>query len=181
MVFGPETARRIVANTRRGEALPLDRTGKDVPSATLNRYYREFELTEELSGGKGAEADVKWLVWNDASQEMVDSGKTGEVCDHLGAAWGIKGDRGEARFLGGKWVVSRNPGQGIYPGSLAGDTTSSPANVTISLGGEDSTVSCTLRKTPPSGEKYASGTGCYVGNCRGAWEIVAMLDCPVED
>jgi hypothetical protein len=179
VTLAKETARRIVRQIRAAEATPSDRTGRDVPSSRLPRAYRDFELTEELSGGTGATAEVKWLIWNAANEELQDSGETGEVLDAYGNAYGLEGERGEARFVGGKWVVSRNPGSAVYKGTFSGATTSSPANVDIEINGNTRTVSCILGRTPTSGKKYAAGGVCFVSAFAGVFYVIAVVDCEV--
>lgn len=178
VAFSKSTARRIVDAVRDAEATPLDLTGADLLFPRRPRCYRPFELTEQLNAG--GDADVKWLIWNTTSDGLIDTGLTGEVTDHLVRAYGLIGERGEAVWHGGKWLVLTSPGQGIYYGTLAANTTSSPANVTVAIGGTNRTVSCVLRATPASGKKYASGTKVYVGHFRGSWEIVSILSCTVS-
>jgi len=172
--FTRPTARRIVDAIRLAEGTPRDETGLDVIFPSKPRAYRPFELTEALVAG--GTADVNWLIWNTTEDGLIDTGLTGEVTDHLDHAWGLPGDRGEAVFVGGKWVVTVNPGQGVYYGTFASDTTESPCNIDI---GEE-TVSALLRAEPASGQKYASGTGCYVAHSYGNWEIISVLGCTVD-
>jgi hypothetical protein len=182
--FGPETARRIIDQTRLAEARPRNDRVADEPRKALPRYYRVFELTEELSGGAGSTAAVKWLRWSTADEEYQDSGETGTITDTTGRHWGIAGEIGRAAWLGTDdapiWEVVDTPGKPAYYGTLADDTTSSPCNVSITVAGSAQTVSCTLRETPDAGKKYASGTGCYVANTQDGWEIVSILSCTVD-
>lgn len=178
VAFSRSTARRIVDAVRDAEATPIDLTGIDMLAVPPRpRRYRQFELAETLSAG--GTANVNWLQWNTTQDGLVYDGVVGEVTDHLVRAYGLEGERGEAVWHGGKWLVLTSPGQGIYYGTLAADTTTSPTNVTIAIGGSNRTVSCVLRATPASGKKYASGTKVYVGHFRGSWEIVSVLSCTV--
>lgn len=177
VAFTRPTARRIVDAIRDAEASPLDLTGKRVLSDVRPRCYRHFKLTETLVAG--GTADVTWMEWNSAVDDLIDTADTGEVTDHLDRAYGLIGETGEAFWRGGKWLVSTSPGQGIYYGTLAADTTTSPTNVTIAIAGNNRTVSCVMRALPASGKKYASGTKVYVGHFRGSWEIVSILACTV--
>jgi hypothetical protein len=185
--FEKSTAQRIVDKVRRAENTPDDRTGLDVYHKYIPRAYREFELTEELSGGVGSTAAVKWLRWNNPAEEIQDSGETGEVFDHLGTAWGIEGERGEARRLGDRWVVSRNPGRPVYHGKLDGDldsgssavmsvwegATLADSGVNITIYDASSLVMITASKKIASGVAVTAmydGTKFYL-NVPGACEI----------
>lgn len=142
---------------------------------------RPFELSAELSGGAGSTADVKWLEWDADAGKLVDSEETGVVEDIYGNAWGLQGERGSARRLGDKWSVSVNPGQPIYQGTLAGDvTTTGNTNVSVSIGGNNRTLSAYMPAAPGSGKKWASGSTVYIGCTRGAWKIVSIVGCPVS-
>ena len=172
--FTRTTARRIVDAIRKAEGAPRDDTGRDVVFPSQPRKYRPFELTEALVAGGTAE--VAWLIWNTTADGLIDTTLTGEVTDHLDHAWGLPGDRGEAMWIGGKWVVLINPGQAVYYGTFASDTTESPCDIDI---GEE-TVSALLRAEPTAGQKYAAGVGVYVAHSYGEWEIISVLACTVD-
>ena len=184
VALAPETAIRIVRQTRRGEAAPAQSMLREHPIAPLPRVYRAFELTESLAAGSEdelARAEVKWLAWDFAKGEYTDSGETGEVVDTLGACWGVEADRGVAALRGVKdaapiWEIVQNPGKPILYGILAADTTSSPTNVTVG----SKTISAKLRMLPASGKKYAKDTGVYLGHTPDGWEIISVLACTVD-
>lgn len=181
VAFSQQAARRIADRVRAAEATPSDRTGHLVRRA-LPDDYRFFELSEELSGGAGSTAAVKWLWWNTEDDDFIDSGETGEVFDHLEVAWGLEGERGEARFLGGKWVVSINPGQPFYEGTAAADISSSAttANVNVNIEGDTRVVQCNVPSGAiSSGKKYASGGRLFMGHSRGAFRIFSFVSCEV--
>lgn len=173
--FTRPTARRIVDAVRDAEGTPRDETGRDLVFPSQPRNYRPFELTEALVAGGTAE--VKWLIWNTTEDGLIDTELTGEVTDYLDHSWGLPGDRGEALWIGGKWVVIVNPGQAVYYGTFAADTTESPCDIDIG----DETVSALLRAEPEEGYKYASETGCYIAHSYGEWEIISVLACTVVD
>lgn len=180
VALGRETARRVIRKVREDEARPVNRTGCDVPSTVLPRFFRDFELAEELSGGAGETAEVKWLRWSKADDELVDSGDTGEVVDLYGNAWGLEGERGEARFLGGLWVVSSNPGQPTYQCTLDADVgTTGYTNVSATIDGQTRTVSAYMPASPGTGMKWASGSTVFIAHSRGNWRIVSITACPV--
>jgi hypothetical protein len=79
---------------------------------------------------------------------------------------------------GEKWALVRIgvPYYGNPYGTFASNTTASPCNITVGT----ETVSAVLRMTIPSGKKYASGVGCYLGRNADAWEIVSVLGCQVD-
>jgi hypothetical protein len=180
--FGEETARRIIRQTRYSEARqPGDRLEQD-GNRTVPRFYRVFELTEELSGGAGSTAAVKWFRWNPTDEEYQDSQETGEIIDTLGNYWGLEGERGRAAWIGTTasgplWEVVDNPGQAVYYGTLDADTDSSPCDVSVSIDGNTRTVSAVLRAVPATGRQYGSGTGVYLGYFRTQFEIVSVVDC----
>jgi hypothetical protein len=181
VAFGRETARRVIRNIREDEARPSDRAGRDTPSMLLPRFFRDFELAEELSGGAGETAEVKWLLFSKADDELVDTGETGEVEDLYGNAWGLEGERGEARFLGGKWIVSSNPGQPDYQGTFASDVTASgAANVSVTIDGNARTVSANVPVSPGTGMKWASGTIVFIAHSRALFRVISITDCPVS-
>lgn len=185
--LGLETSRRIVHRTRLAEATPTDKTGRDVPQDTLPRDYRQFELTAELSGGAGSTAAVKWLRWDYQNSEFIDSGDTGEVLDATGNAWGISGDRGEAVFRGGQWIVHINPGQPVYRGKLDGDLDSGDS-ATMSVWRDDpladSGVNITVHDPAPlpfitAAKKIAIYTPVSAIHISGKWYLEVPGACEV--
>ena len=180
VAFGASAAKRIVDTVRARESTPRDQRGRLRPG--LSDDHRFFELTEELSGGAGSTADVKWLWWNTEDDDFVDSGETGEVLDHLSNAWGLQGERGEARFLGGKWVVIGNPGQPVYQGTAAANILSSHTIASINVDIDGATRSVTANVPTgavSSGKKYASGGIVFIAHSRGAFRIVSFVSCEV--
>lgn len=179
VAFGAATARRIIAQVRAAEGTPRDQTGR-LLAGTVFDDRRFFELTAELSGGAGQTAAVKWLWWNAEQGGLADSGQTGEVIDLLGAAWGLAGERGEARWLGGLWVVSFNPGQPVYEGTANGDisATASTASIHVTIGGQTRTVTANVPDDAVgTGKKYTSGDRLFIAHSRGAWRIVSFVEC----
>jgi len=180
VAFGHETARRIVDKTRQDEATPTDRTGQAARRDLLPRDYREFELAEELSGGKGSTAAVKWLWWHVDSEDFIDSSETGEVYDHTGNAYGLEGEIGDARFLGGKWVINRNPGRPVYDVTASGDISagSSTGDFTATIDGTSRTVEASIPSGAiPTGKKIASGTAGFVSNSGGTFHLISLAEC----
>ncbi len=179
VAFGEQTARRLVDKLRAGEASPRDERGHLMPPLAGDDH-RFFELTEELSGGAGETATCKWLWWNTEVDDFIDSGETGEVLDALGNAWGLEGERGEARFLGGKWIVSNNPGQPVYEGTAAADISAAAttANVNVVIGTDTRVVSCNVPDDAiGTGKKYTSGDRLFIAHSRGAFRIVSFVEC----
>ena len=169
--FSRETVARIWRAVLYVERAFLTAGQPTARSRRLPRTYRRFTLTETLNAGSSAA-----VTWPD--------GSTGTVWDRDTCCWGLTGETGEAYAVGTgtgvEWRVSKNPGQGGYPGALKSDTTSSPATVQITIEGQTREVSCVLRMLPASGKKYAAGTKVYVLHFRGTWEIASVLSCTVS-
>jgi hypothetical protein len=173
--YSSEARRRINRAVRREEARIDGRElpGPPVGDGPLPRTYRPFTLTEQLDAGSSAA--VEW-----------DDGTTGEVHDTDTCCWGLAGETGEAAAYpddddGVQWRVVKNPGQGIYRGSLDSAAGSTGAtDVSISIAGEDVTLSAMLRANPGTGMQWPIGATVYVGHFRGSWEIVSITSCPED-
>lgn len=177
--FSTSAARRIVESVRAAEATPRDQTGRDRPPPRVDDR-RFFELTEELSGGAGSSAACKLLWWNTEDDDFIDSGETGEVFDAMGNAWGLEGERGEARLLGGKWIVTVNPGQPIYEGTADADisATATTAEFSVEIDGDTRTVEAAIHAAAiTSGNKYGSGNAAYLACIRGTFTAVSFVEC----
>lgn len=175
-IYGPAARQRINRAVLRDEAR-VDGDATPTPpkgGGRLPRTYRRFTLTEQLNAGGSAE--VEW-----------DDGTTGEVVDPDTCCWGLEGETGEAAAFpsdtgdGVEWRVTKNPGQGIYEGTLNSDvTTTGNTNVTIAIAGNNRTLSAYMPAAPGSGKKWASGSTVFVGHFRGEWKIVSIPACPVN-
>jgi len=145
----------------------------------IPRRYRPFELNAELSGG--GSASVKWLTWSSSTSAYEETGDSGTVYSGISPSWGLEGERGEAfEREEDVWQVSNNPGNPVYFGTFQDDITSSPVTVIVSIADGSTTVSAVLKQPPPTGQKYESGTKCYVSYTDDTFHIISVLACPVE-
>lgn len=190
VALAPETAIRIVRQTRRGEAAPAQSMLREHPIAPLPRVYRAFELTEGLAASSEdelARAEVKWLAWDFTKGEYTDSGETGEVVDTLGACWGVEADRGVAALRGVKdaapiWEIVQNPGKPRLFGKLDGDLAAG-SSATMSIWG-GSTLADSGRNITvhdwflPTGKKLASGAKVAAFWASGKWYVDTTNTCP---
>lgn len=181
VAFSRQAAKRIAEAVRGVESMPRDQSGRLLPRGVPDDH-RFFELSAELSGGAGEVAAVKWLWWNTEDDDFIDSTETGTVLDALGNAWGLEGERGEARFLGGKWIVSHNPGQPVYEGTAAADISASAttASISVVIGSYTRTVTANVHADAiATGKKYASGDALFIAHSRGAFRIISFVECEV--
>ncbi len=139
------------------------------------RTYRRFTLTEQLDAGN--DATVEW-----------DDGTTGTVYDRDTCCWGLEGETGEAAPYpnddgdGIEWRVTKNPGQGIYKGTLAdAETAAGDVNVEIAIDGSTITLSAALAGDPGTDMQWPDGATVFVGHFRGDWVIVAIWACPEDE
>jgi len=152
--FGTETARRVIRQTRRGEAekvnlAPNPRAMRQMLPAP--DVFWAFVLTENLEAGD--EADAYKLEWR-----PEDNGNEGEyeetttdmvVRDTLSRSWGIIGEKGIARLLYNAdpttnamvWEVFINPGAPWYEGTLDEQLDyDSTADATVVIDGTNQTI-----------------------------------------
>lgn len=59
-------------------------------------------------------------------------------------------------------------------GTLTSDVTTA---TTITVGVNSINATAIIRKLPDSGNKYAQGTGVYIGRTPLGWEVISILDC----
>jgi hypothetical protein len=62
----------------------------------------------------------------------------------------------------------------IRYGTLTSDVTTT---TTITVGVNSINATAIIRKLPDSGNKYAQGTGVYIGRTPLGWEVISILDC----